>query len=231
MATPGSAVTAVKNIGSLLTFLRTESTGALRRKIFKYLDTRVGACIGPLVFALALITGLVAVYTLRGLFWRKPNIEKARAVAPAAPLRVAAPREVDVSIGEFSAKAKTVDMDVASTGKLREFIDGKLPGLKALYAARNLEASGLDGDMTVELIIDGFGNVTRMYENGASLIDLGFKQTVLDEMRKWRFPGLHREQVSIGITYRFVANSAPRPVPSTGAQPAPFPESNRAARK
>lgn len=177
----------------------------LRQFFGAHAGAKIGLRPGTLILLLGLIAAVVAAVTLRTS--REPGIIETvqPAAAPSAPK--ATQSHAKVGIGELVAKTDNVDIDAASAAKLRQFFEQKLPELIYLYRARLRDVSGLDGDVTVDLSIDGNGNISKIYESGATLIDFGFKKVLVDEIQKWQFPVLHQGPVAVTVVINFDAQA------------------------
>lgn len=177
-----------------------------RRRFFgAHVGAKIGLRPGSLILLLGLIAAVVAAVTLRTS--REPGIIETvqPAAAPGAPKAVQS--HAKVRIGELVAKIDNVDINAASAAKLHQFFEQKLPELTHLYRARLGDVSGLDGDVTVDLSIEGDGKISKIYESGATLIDFGFKKTIVDEVQKWHFPALHQGTVAVTVVIHFDATT------------------------
>lgn len=183
------------------------------RQFFGVHAAKLGTRPGPLILLLALIAGVVAAITLRDTSRESSLVEKVQPAAAPSALKGAQLR-IEVGVGELTAKNNNVDIDAVSAAKLRQFFEEKLPELKHHYRTRLRDVSGLAGDLTVDLSIDGNGNTTKIYESGATLIDFGFKKTLVDEIQKWQFPALHQGTVAVSVVINFDTRATNEPVPA-----------------
>lgn len=183
------------------------------RQLFAYVGARFVGRPGSLIFVLALIAAVVGLVTLRSSSQKSATVERVQpAAAPSAPK--SAQLRIAVGVGEFTAKNNNADIDAVSAAKLRQFFEEKLPELKHHYRTRLRDVSGLAGDLTVDLSIDGNGNISKIYESGATMIDFGFKKTLVDEIQKWQFPALHQGTVAVTVVINFDTRPTNEPVPA-----------------
>lgn len=157
------------------------------------------------VLLLALLVALAGFFTLREISWESQKVEEA---PPATLPTDAIGGAPEVAIGELSARINNLDLDAVGAGKMRDFFERKTPELKTLYQARMRDVSGLAGELTVDLSIDGHGKITKIYESGATLIDFGFKKLIVDEMQKWQLPALQQGPVALSVVILFGAKTA-----------------------
>jgi len=87
---------------------------------------------------------------------------------------------------------------------LSEKIESQLGRLRSLYQQKVQQKPDLMGTVTLQIAIDPSGQVTQVEERTSHINDGDFKQSVIQEVYKWRFPEASSGSVNVNYPLLFL---------------------------